>query len=156
MSIDIKDKIIETQNRWAEGIIAIGSLTNNRAKCTKVAIEFINELYAYDFTPVIFKPTKAAEFQFRDTLEAALSYFVGSNPKYPEDTGFVLAPWQKIAFDNQGFILDYGMICASGNYYFTDYNNNTTKVEYTMGFVPDKNDELKINLHHSSLPYSPQ
>ena len=157
MSINIRNKIIEAQNKWAEGIIAIGGLANNKGECTNAAKEFIEVLYAYHFTTVIFKPTKASEFQFRDTAKAALSYFVGSNPDYPEDKGFALAPWKKIVFDNQGLILDYGMVCASGNYYFTDYDdNNTTKVEYTMGFVPDNNGEFKINLHHSSLPYSPQ
>ena len=41
-----------------------------------------------------------------------------------------------------------------GNYFFTDLNGGKTKVEYS--FVYKKNDlgELKIILHHSSLPYS--
>ena len=43
---------------------------------------------------------------------------------------------------------------AMGNYFFTDLNGGKTKVEYS--FVYKKNDlgELKIILHHSSLPYS--
>ncbi|MCG8698181.1 MAG: hypothetical protein MI922_09015 [Bacteroidales bacterium] len=156
MTNNIKTKIIETQNKWAEGVVAIGGLMNNMDECKKAAKDFIKEMYAYEFTTVIFKPTKAAEIQFRGTPESALSYFVGSNPNYSEDNGFALAPWKKIVFDNQGFIIDYDMLCASGNYYFTDSYDNTIKVEYTMGFIKDKNGKLKINLHHSSLPYSPQ
>ena len=36
----------------------------------------------------------------------------------------------------------------------TLYNNNEIlKVEYTFGFIKINNNELRINLHHSSLPY---
>lgn len=42
-----------------------------------------------------------------------------------------------------------------GNYYFTDANTNKEiKVEYTFGYIKDKDGNLKINLHHSSLPYA--
>ena len=40
-----------------------------------------------------------------------------------------------------------------GNYYFIDNNDQSLKVEYTFGFIKVGNDELRINLHHSSLPY---
>ena len=40
-----------------------------------------------------------------------------------------------------------------GNYYFTDMEDKKTKVEYTFGFYLSKTGELKINLHHSSLPF---
>lgn len=154
MNIEIKNKIIEIQNNWAKGIIAIGNLTDNRDECVKVAKNFVDTFYAYHFTPVIFKPTMASEIQFRATAEGALSYFVGGNPDYPEDKGFALNPWKKILFDNESFLLDYNIAIASGNYILTDYNANEIKVEYTMGFVPDRNGTLKINLHHSSFPYA--
>ena len=40
-----------------------------------------------------------------------------------------------------------------GNYHFIDDKNKSLKVEYTFGFIKIKNNELRINLHHSSLPY---
>ncbi|MFO7873177.1 MAG: hypothetical protein R6U62_01695 [Bacteroidales bacterium] len=43
---------------------------------------------------------------------------------------------------------------AMGHYYFTDYQGNEVKVEYTFGYKL-VGDNLKIDLHHSSLPYSP-
>ena len=39
-----------------------------------------------------------------------------------------------------------------GNYYFTDLTGVETKVEYTFGYKLS-NGELKIDLHHSSLPF---
>ena len=41
-----------------------------------------------------------------------------------------------------------------GNYFFTDFKGEKTKVEYS--FVYKRvDDSLKIILHHSSLPYNP-
>ena len=31
---------------------------------------------------------------------------------------------------------------------------NETKVEYTFGYIRDINGNLRINLHHSSIPHS--
>ena len=39
-----------------------------------------------------------------------------------------------------------------GNYFFTDLDGNEAKVEYTFGYKLINN-ELKIDLHHSSFPY---
>ena len=43
-----------------------------------------------------------------------------------------------------------------GNYYFTSEQDkkNETKVEYTFGYIKDINGNLRINLHHSSIPHS--
>jgi len=42
-----------------------------------------------------------------------------------------------------------------GNYYFTDANTgDETKVEYTFGYFKDEQGNLRINVYHSSLPYS--
>jgi len=42
---------------------------------------------------------------------------------------------------------------AMGNYFFTDSSGTAVKVEYTFGYIRGNNGNLKINLHHSSLPY---
>ncbi len=86
---------------------------------------------------------------------AAKSYFIGGNPDYPEDGGFALNPWIEVHFENAGFIFEESRAIAMGNYFLTDLKGEKTKVEYTMGFVKDASGKLKINLHHSSLPYKP-
>jgi len=42
-----------------------------------------------------------------------------------------------------------------GNYFFTGTDGDETKVEYSFGYTKDEDGNLKIVLHHSSLPYSP-
>lgn len=144
-----KEEVITAQKSWADGIVAIGKADDHR----RAALNHLNTLYAYDLGPVLFKPTKAAADQFRGTKEEALSYFVTGS--VPEDKGFALAPYAKVRFENEGIIIDCDSALAMGNYYFTSTDGKEIKVEYSFGYVEDKNGKLKINLHHSSLPYNP-
>lgn len=144
-------EVTEAQKKWSECIVEIGKSTPETAKTT--ALNCINKLYAYDNGGVLFKPTKAAEKQFRDDKDSALSYFVKGEIK--EDDGFALQPWSNVRFDNSKTLIDSDSAISMGNYYFTDANTNKeVKVEYTFGYIKDKDGNLKINLHHSSLPYS--
>ncbi len=144
------EEVAAAQQAWASGIVAIGQAKDPK----KAALEHLNTLYAYDMGKVLFKPTKAAVVQFRDSKEEALSYFVGG--KEPEDKGFALAPFTKVRFENHTVAMDCDSALAQGNYYFTPSSGEDIKVEYSFGYVRDANGRLKINLHHSSLPYKPQ
>lgn len=146
-------EVDEARERWAEAIISIGKASEEgMEEATEKAEEVIETLYAYDEGAVLFKPTKAAELPFRATKEEALSYFVGGD--ISEDSGFALEPWTDIRFDNHETIIDTDSAIASGEYYFTSgKTGDETKVEYTFGFIRDDEGNLRINLHHSSLPY---
>ena len=145
-----KEEILSAQKAWGDGIVAIGAAKDPE----KAAMELIDKLYGYDIGPVLFKPTKASVVEFRDTKEEALSYFVSG--KEPEDKGFALAPYTKVRFDNKGIIIDCDSALAQGNYYFTKTDGTEIKVDYSFGYAEDKHGHLKINLHHSSLPYKPE
>ncbi len=150
-----KDNVLSVQKLWGDAIVEIGSLKNDRKKCEKVTEELIEKLYDFNRKEVLFKPTRAVEIPFRPTLEAAMSYFIGGNENYPEDKGFALQPsWTRIRFENAGMILEENRAIAMGNYFLTDFNGDEIKVEYTFGYTKTE-DGLKIDLHHSSLPYSP-
>lgn len=143
-------EILAAQKAWGDGIVAIGKAKDPK----KAALHHINTLYGYDAGPVLFKPTKASVVEFRDTKEEALSYFVGG--KEPEDKGFALTPFTQVRFDNKGIIIDCDSALAMGNYYFTKTDGEAIKVDYSFGYTRDKSGALKINLHHSSLPYKPE
>ena len=74
-------------------------------------------------------------------------------PGLDEDKGFAINPLTKVRFENSGIIIDGDRAIAMGNYYFTDLSGSEAKVEYTFGYklIDGK---LKIDLHHSSFPYS--
>ena len=146
-------EIEKIQSKWGNGIVKIGSLKSDRKACEKATIEMLNELYAFDLGDVLFKPTKAEKKQFRLELDGAKSYFIGGNIKFDEDKGFALQPWESVKFENVSVVLNKSHALAMGNYFFTDSSGTAVKVEYTFGYIRGNNGNLKINLHHSSLPY---
>ena len=145
--------VIDAQNTWGEGIVAISEVHAEGGDYTARATEHINDLYAYGETDVMFKPTMAAEDQFRETFDEALSYFIGQDGT--EDKGFAISGWTNVRWESNGIYTNDTSAMAMGNYYFTGPDGNETKVEYSFGYVLVDGD-LKINLHHSSLPYSPE
>lgn len=148
-----KEEIHLAQKKWGDAIIKIGKLKNSKTQYEQITDKLLNELYGFDYGEVLFKPTKASEKQFRLDLNAAWSYFIGGNQDFSEDLGFALNPWTNVRFENAGYNISEKFALAMGNYFFTDLDGNETKVEYTFGYFKDKTGSLKINLHHSSLPY---
>lgn len=150
-----KEQVLEAQKLWGEGVISIGSLIDSRHECELFASEFLDKRYDFESGNILFKPTKCQLEQFRPTKAEALSYFIaGSDRACQEDSGFALKPWVKVRFENTGFILNEDRGIAMGNYFFTDLSGDDAKVVYTFGYKLVGN-SLKINVHHSSFPYSP-
>ena len=82
-----------------------------------------------------------------------LSYFIGGNSAPPHDQGFAIKPWKKITFSNSNIIKRDNIILTMGMYTFEDLNNTILEVEYTFIYELDNNNQLKIILHHSSVPF---
>ena len=148
------EEISQAQQVWGEGIVAIGKEYTDKGDYVKAAENHIDTLYAYQAGTVLFKPTKAADKQFRLTKESALSYFVGGNDNFSEDGGFAIHPWTNVRFENVATYIHGNYAVAMGNYFFTQVNGEEVKVEYTFGYIKGTDGKLKINLHHSSLPFS--
>ena len=148
-----KDDIIKAQKLWGDAIVKIGQAYREKKEVKNLAESTVGEFYGYGLGPVLFKPTKASQKQFRLTFDSAVSYFIGGNPDFPEDKGFALQPWKSVRFDNAGFLISNETVFAMGNYFFTDYRGEETKVEYTFGYQRSQNGKLKIMLHHSSIPF---
>ncbi|MFL2591612.1 MAG: hypothetical protein ACJ0PY_07150 [Flavobacteriaceae bacterium] len=149
-----KQQVVDAQQIWGAGVVKIGSLKNNRSECEEYASDFLDKLYAFDSSDVLFKPTKCAAQQFRPSKAEALSYFIsGEDRACDEDKGFAINPWTNVRFENAGMILEENRAISMGNYFFTDLDGNEAKVEYTFGYKLIDG-ALKIDLHHSSFPYT--
>ncbi|MBV7259847.1 phosphoribosyl-AMP cyclohydrolase [Erythrobacter crassostreae] len=149
------EEVTAAQQAWGEGIVAIGQTFTEEGDFSARAAEHIATHYAYgDDSTILFKPTLAAEDQFRESTEEALSYFVGTEGT--EDGGFAIAPYTAVRWENNGTVIaDSGdMAVAMGNYFFTGADGNDTKVEYSFAYEKDDAGDLKIVLHHSSLPFA--
>ena len=57
-------------------------------------------------------------------------------------------------FENVDVVVHGDMAMAMGNYFFTAPDGSEQKVEYSFGYIVDAVGELRIALHHSSLPFA--
>ena len=155
MATITKELIEAAQQAWGDGIVKIAAAHSNGEDYTQAAQQHVEALYAYGLTPVLFKPTLAAEQQFRSTFDDALSYFVASNNACVEDKGFAIKGWTAVRFENVDILTEGKVGMAMGNYFFTTPEGDEVKVEYSFGYILDEAGAVRINLHHSSMPYAP-
>ena len=151
---DIKNLVNIAQKKWASIVIEIGKAYQKKESLENLTSELLHNIYAFNHCEVLFKPTLAKYNQFRTTKEEFLSYFLGQNKVCKEDGGFAIKGWKSIEFENYKITEQNNQLLAMGNYYFKDNEDKLLKVEYTFGFIKVSSSELKINLHHSSLPYN--
>ena len=145
--------VSQMQRRWANIVIEIGQEYKKKNNVDNLTSELMQKIYAFDYCDVLFKPTLAKVDQFRSSKEEFLSYFLGQNNTCKEDSGFAIKNWKSIEFNNYKITEYNNYLLAMGNYFFKDQENEILKVEYTFGFIKINNNELRINLHHSSLPF---
>jgi len=156
-----EEEVLAVQSKWAGAIKSISATHKEGGDFIKAAADAAGELYCYGHDDVLFKPTKAAEYQFRPTAESAMSYFVGGKNVengYDEDGGFAInggKGWSNCVYDNHKVITQGDVSIAMGNYVFTcATTGDETKVEYTFGYKRCDDGKVRIFLHHSSVPYA--
>ena len=146
-------EIFGAQEQWAAGIVEIGSLFLAGGDYVSHTHSLIDTLYGYAEGDVLFKPTLATKQPFRPTQVEAISYFIGGVVN--EDLGFALRPWQHVRFGEQHVILQGRTALSMGHYYFTEYNlPSDVKAVFTFGYFGNADCAVKINLQHSSFPYT--
>lgn len=150
--------VLAAQQAWGKALVQISTDFEQggfaKAKATAEAV--LDAAYGYNMGAVLFKPTLTVAPQtFRTTKEGALAYFVGGNPNFPKDSGFALKGWRSVNITNAGIHLHGNTAISMGNVSITDKAGKTTTVDKTWGYVRDDQGNLRIVLHHSSLPYQP-
>ena len=154
-------EVIEAQNFWAQSIVDISNSFLTGGDYVSLAGERAGELYGYDHSNVLFKPTKAAEQQFRPTANDAMSYFVGHDAVisgFKEDQGFAINAkkgFSRVIFNNHQIDCHGDVAHAMGTYEFTcATTGEISEVEYTFGYKRNDDGKVRICLHHSSVPYA--
>ena len=150
---EIEKKVLIIQKEWANSIISIGKAFLNKQDYLDITDKFLDRLYFFNKGKVLFKPTKASHKQFRRSKNEFISYFIGHDKVSDEDKGFALEPWKNIYFENFDTIFFENILISMGNYFFTNYQDEQIKVEYSFGYMLDDKSILKIIFHHSSVPY---
>ncbi|AKS44842.1 hypothetical protein SAMN05444287_2243 [Octadecabacter temperatus] len=152
-----QDDLIAARTAWGDELLAIakafedGGIDAARA----VANGVLDEAYGYDLGPVLFKPTLSGGPQtFRTTKAGALSYFVAHDDTYPDDTGFAIRPWRDVQYKEAASFIEGDVGMWMGSAFFTDKDGNVTQADKTFGYKKDADGNVKVVLHHSSLPYA--
>ena len=139
-----KAEVIEAQRAWAKYV---------------VEQDVDNLLDLYDFgtpdEPLLFKPTLADVIRL--DRKGALSYFIGGDPDYPHDNGFLKLGWKRVEFQSAaGPILKAGGLGYKdmGHYTLINADGNATRADYTFAYHK-LDGRVLISLHHSSLTWFP-
>ena len=158
------------QDTWCGALVAISTAhaEGGLAKSKPLSSDIIDAAYAYQFGPVAFKPTWAyGDTTFRTTKDGALSYFIGDDPNYT-DPGFGIgspgdgnypnlsnrSPWIKCTPEIFAIQVFGNTANAMGWVHFEAADGTTSKVDKTFSYVRDDVGNLRITVHHSSVPYS--
>lgn len=154
-----KFNLLKALRAWGDGMVAISIAheQNGFANARNLATEMLDNLYGYSMGSVLFKPTLSGGAQtFRTTKDGALSYFIGSNPNYPQDNGFAIKSWREVNSETKAIFLDENFALWMGWVTLINKDGRATKVDKSFGYKLCEEGRLRIILHHSSLPYQPQ
>jgi hypothetical protein len=148
------------QQSWCDALVEVGRVYGEGGDYQAAAERLIADHYDYEHGTVFFKPTLAfGERAFRSTKEGALSYFVGGNDDFPDDSGFALKRWMKVRYDNNaaanGIQIHGEIAITMGNFYLSDAQGNEIVVEKTLVFRRCSDGKLRLCAHKSALPFDP-
>jgi hypothetical protein len=149
--------VSDAQQAWCNALVDISSVhaKDGQAAAKKLAEKVIDSAYGYQLGTVAFKPTLTVNPQtFRSSRDGALSYFVGGDPAFPQDTGFALKDWTKCEVTNAAVLLLGNYANSMGKVTLTDKKGKVTTVDKTWGWVKDDQGQMRIVLHHSSLEFA--
>ena len=161
VSSPISEQMVNAaQQAWCDGLVHIGAVAAEGGDVRAAAGDLVDALYDYVEGTVFFKPTQAfGKNTFRSTRQGAISYFVAGDPEFPEDTGFALKRWVKVWYDNnaaENGIQIHGEIAITmGNVYLQNTAGDEVMVDKTFVFRFCRDGKLRLCVHKSALPYSP-
>lgn len=153
-----EQEMADAREAWASALIAISKAYEDEGidAARELAGKVLDMAYGYGLGPVLFKPTLASgEQTFRPTREGALSYFVGNNKDYPLDAGFGVMGWRTVEYETSASFIHGDVAIWMGRAIFTNKDGSVTMADKSWGYKRDEAGDLRIVLHHSSLPYEP-
>ena len=162
-----KKEVRAAQKAWTEALVSISQTYKEEGfdAAKSLAGDVIDGAYDYQAGPVALKPTWAyGDTTFRTGRRGALSYFVGGDKRF-DDLGFAIgnkpdaetgerSPWADAWAENAVIRLDGDTATSMGWVYTQDENGNVSKVDKTWTWRKDDEGNLRIVVHHSSIPYS--
>jgi len=141
---------------WGEALVSIATAYAEGGDYVGIAGKVLDTAYGYDDGVVLFKPTLVADVPFRYTRDGAASYFLGKDVTgsgIAEDGGFAIKPWKAVRFEDGEIILNGETALWMGAVHITNAEGAVTTVHKTFGYYRAKDGSVKIQVHHSSVPF---
>ena len=143
-----KQDLFEFIRSWTDGLSMIRTAYEKNEDYKNIALEFINKHYLFNEESVLFKPTLTNKTIFRNSVDDALSYFIGG--KYPEDTGFALKAYESVNINETNTVIEKDLVAIMGILDFKLVNSDESmRVAFTF-VLKSSETGLKIKIHHSS------
>ena len=160
MSPISEEMVNDAQQAWCDGVVRIGDVAAEGGDVRTSAGDLVDALHDYAQGMVFFKPTLAyGKNSFRSSRRGAISCFVGGDPDLLEDTGFALRRWVKVWYDNNaaenGIQIHGDIAITMGNVYLQNAAGDEVMVDKTFVFRLCHDGKLRLCVHKSALPYSP-
>jgi hypothetical protein len=138
------NEVLRVQEAWAQAVIDQDA-------------EALLGLYDFDREggPILFKPTLSMDI--RTDRPGTESYFIGGDPRYAYDKGFLNHGWVSVRFESAaGPVFEAGgRACVDmGQYVFETPDGEFVRADYTFSYHKP-NGAILITLHHSSLVWAP-
>ena len=144
-----KQELFEFIKSWIDGLSMIRTAYKKNENYKNMALEFINKHYLFNEESVLFKPTLTNKTIFRNSIDDALSYFIGG--KYSEDVGFALKAFESVTINETNTIIENDLIAIMG---ILDFKLLSPAEHMRVAFtfiLKTTESGLKIKIHHSSL-----
>lgn len=153
-------EVNDAQQGWCNALLSIAKAHAEGKDYQSIATAVLSNNYNYDNGTVLFNPTLTHGAQnFRLDKEGAAAYFIGGNPKYPNDEGFALKPWVSCSYtnagNNAGVLIEGDVAATMGNVILIDNQGKETTVDKFFAFKRGTDGKLRIIVHKSSLPFNP-
>ena len=148
------EEVDAAQQKWCDGLMTIcARFINDDPTYEEYADKFIDEMY--DFDSLFFRPTLAlAPKQFRTDRRGTRAYFLGGDPKYKDDIGFIRYKWISVRYTNkvkndQAIQIHGNLGIAMGNVYLIKQNGEEQMVDKLFVFQK-KDGVVKLIVHNSA------
>lgn len=160
-----EEEVDDAQQAWCDGLVEICRAYSEGGNYRSLAEKFIDDLYDFQDGRVFFRPTLAnPPHNFRTTREGALSYFIGEDPNFPNDDGFIKKGWVSAEYDNaiegSNAIQIHGNIAmAMGNVYLSKEvaigGDTEVVVDKVFAYRKDHEGKLRLIVHKSAVTNKP-
>lgn len=157
INVITEEEIIAAQAAWGEGLVGISTAFAEGEDYVATAVAVLEDLYGYEYGPVLFKPTLANDVPFRFDWDGAASYFIGTsapNTIEEDEAGFATNVWTAVSFeDDWTYVINGETAIGMGTVVITTGDGEEVIVHKSMAWFRGTDGELRLQLHHSSVPY---